>query len=553
MKNIKILFIFTILSSLMACEPEYEALNDYSAVDWYTTAFGNEAKVSIGKYMSYSDLSHQALSHSWSFSDTSGCKFLKGSITTQDKEYEQFIDPDAGNESSDKTVHVLFTKEGMQSLRLYNTFSDEVTFFGNDTLYSEYKDGIWVIDTTFVIDVYDSIQPAFKVYKDDVEIISVAYDSIPLQSEKDLWTEVEVTFGNSLTFVDLTEKGRPDTYSWEFKNATPEISEDSVSMIAFNSIGTFTGKFTASRSDEDLAATKTKIVPLKIKVVPSNEDLIFKEANKASSTVIELQTSGGIAPFTGQESTFTVHVTNPNGYDASVLVSEAKVNVLDATIIDLVLAEEIYNNDVIKVSYSGNEIESLDERVLEIFTDELVAINIGNILDESVAGFEDADVLINSNYWVSTVKGTGTAEYSTEQAATGSQSIKGENPGTSGNQMRFSGSAGELLNIKSGVTYTVKYKRFVTGDSDIAGGDKLYFGQGTSTNVKQINAATNLLDPSQKCNVFSGKPTDVWYEMEFEWTADKDYADAYFTLQVNPKAGTFYYDDFFIAAKSDRP
>lgn len=550
MKNIKLLFIFTILSALMACEHEYEPLNNYSAIDWYTTAFGKEAKVALGSYMSYSDLSQQPISHSWSFSDTSGCMFLKGSITPQDKTYEEFIDTEAGNESTDKTVHVLFTKEGKQSLRLYNTFSEEVSFFGNDTLYSKYSDGVWVIDTTFIIDVFDSIQPAFKVYKDDVEIISVPYDSIPLQSEKDLWTEVEVTFGNSLTFVDLTEKGRPDTYSWEYNGATPEISVDSVSMIAFNSIGTFTGKFIASRSDEDLKASKTKIIPLKIKVVPSNEELIFKEAKKTASNIIGLQTSGGIAPFTEQESTFKVHVTNPNGFEGDIAVSEAKVNELDATIIDLVLAEDIYNNDIIQVTYTGNKIESLDERTLSTFTDEPVSITVGNILDEEMASFEDADVLINSNYWESKVKGTGTAEYSTEQAASGTQSIKGENPGTSGNQMRFASSVGGLLNIEAGVTYTVRYKRFVIEGSDSSGGDKFYIG---GLNETQINNSDNLLDPGQKCNTFAETQFGAWYEMEFEWTADKDYADAFFTLQVNPKEGTFYYDDFYIAAKLDRP
>ncbi|WP_068473038.1 hypothetical protein [Saccharicrinis aurantiacus] len=550
MKNIKLLFIFTILSAFMACEPEYEPLNDYSAIDWFTTAFGNEAKVSIDKYMSYSDLSQNELSHTWSFSDTSGCVFLKGPISAQDKIFDEFIDEDAGNESTDKTVHVLFTKGGRQALRLYNTFSEEVTFYGNDTLYSNYTDGEWVIDTTFIIDVYDSIQPAFKVYKEDVEIISVPYDSIPLQSEKDLWTVVEVTFGNSLMFVDLTEKGRPDTYSWEFTGATPEISEDSVSMIAFNSIGTFTGKYKASRSDEDLTASKTKIIPLKIKVIASNEELVFKEANKSSSNIIGLQISGGIAPFTGQEATFTVHATNENGFDEDITVSEAKVNELDATIIDLVLADEVYNNDVITVTYTGNKIESLDERILSKFSDELVKVFVGNILDEEMASFEDADVLINSDYWKSEVKGTGTAEYSTEQAASGNQSIKGENPGTSGNQMRFTSSLGGLLNIEAGVTYTVRYKRFVTDGSDSAGGDKFYIG---GLNETQINKAENLLDPGKNCHEFVGTPLGVWYEMEFDWTADKDYVDAFFTLQVNPKVGTFYYDDFFIAAKLDRP
>ena len=82
MKNIKFLFVFSMLALLLfACEKDYEPLNDFSDVEWYTSAFRNEKQVAIDKYMSFSDLSYNALEHTWSFSAESGCKFLTGNIT----------------------------------------------------------------------------------------------------------------------------------------------------------------------------------------------------------------------------------------------------------------------------------------------------------------------------------------------------------------------------------------------------------------------------------------------------------------------------------------
>jgi len=164
-------------------------------------------------------------------------------------------------------------------------------------------------------------------------------------------------------------------------------------------------------------------------------------------------------------------------------------------------------------------------------------------------GFEDAADIASSSIWENTSKGSGTADYSSEESATGSKSIKGENPGTSGNQMRFSSTGTSNLSFTAGVTYLFKYKRFLAVGTDLAGGDKFYLG----ANVTQVNNATNLLDPSRKCNSFSGNPTGEWYEMEFEWTADTDYTNTYIQLQVNPKEGTFYYDDFYIEEKAFEP
>ncbi|GAF03646.1 hypothetical protein [Saccharicrinis fermentans] len=124
-----------------------------------------------------------------------------------------------------------------------------------------------------------------------------------------------------------------------------------------------------------------------------------------------------------------------------------------------------------------------------------------------------------------------------------------------GEQARVYSNAGSLFSLKAGVTYIVRYKRYLTASADLAGGDKLYIATGTNVAVKQINNVENLLDDvnsNKMCHVFAGKPAESWYAMEFEFTPDEDYNDAYFNLQINPKVGVFYYDDFYIAIKASK-
>ena len=69
---------------------------------------------------------------------------------------------------------------------------------------------------------------------------------------------------------------------------------------------------------------------------------------------IGFNVSGEVADFFGEEDNFTVHVKNEvAGFEGDIAVSGAKISASDATMIQLTLAEEIYNTDSVWVSYSG--------------------------------------------------------------------------------------------------------------------------------------------------------------------------------------------------------
>ncbi|MGQ1910317.1 hypothetical protein ACT3CE_11055 [Marinifilum sp. RC60d5] len=419
MKNIKYLFVFSLLALFFACDDDYEALNDLADVDWYTSGFRTAKQLNIEDYMSFSDLSQGAVEHSWSFADTSGCKFLTGIITRQDSTYYPFIDENAGNTSLDETVSVLFTKPGLQGIRLKNTFSKYVEFIGTDTLAAVKQGDVWVIDTTFMVDVFDTIQSAFKVYHKDVEIASVASDQQSVLADTASWPEYEIMSGEVLKFVDLSELGRPNTSAWALNGGSPSSSSDSVAMINYYRLGTFYAKHTSSRSGENIpGANKMKYIPLKIKVIKSTLPFeVTGTIKEQKDETLQISVTGELKKFAEKEGFFTVHVSNSkSGFDQDIAVASAMVNANQGNIIDLKLAEPIYNEDVVTVTYAGGDIKSVDDRTLEDFTTLPVKMYILNLIPNG--GFEDG----GSGWIVGTEKpdqDVALSEYSTTDPAEG--------------------------------------------------------------------------------------------------------------------------------------
>lgn len=392
MKNIKFLFVFSMLALLLfACEKDYEPLNDFSDVEWYTSAFRNEKQVAIDKYMSFSDLSYNALEHTWSFSAESGCKFLTGNIKHSDTTYTKYIDTEKIGDTitTDQTIHVLFTKPGLQKIHFRNTFPHYVEFKGNDTLAAVKEGNVWVIDTTFIVDVFDSIQSSFKVFKENVEIANVAFDQQVKLADTASWPTVEIMAGEALKFVDMSTVGRPNSRTWYFGGGTPATSGDSVASVNFYRLGTFYARMESRRVGENIpGGYKMKYIPLKIKVNRSNLPLgKVGDIVELQDEKIQIAVSGELAAFAGKESDFTVHVTNQNGFDQDIPVQLAKVSSSSGTIIELKLAQPIYNSDVVTVSYVGNTIQSLDEREMDAFTTAPVKMYAPELIP--YGGFED--------------------------------------------------------------------------------------------------------------------------------------------------------------------
>lgn len=424
MKHIKLALGLLLVGLFIGCEHEYELPNTYSDVQWYTSMFrGENNTVGLEKYHSFSDLSRGAVDHHWSIEGVEGGHFLQGPISNADTVYYEFIKEGAGDVSNDETVHVLFTKPGLQEVQLYNTFKDHVKFEGNDTIESVYdasKD-LWVIDTTFIVDVYDSIQPALKVYRDLEETTLLASHDANEEGHEAIdstsWTdEVTIMAGEFLKFVDLSVIGRPDTRTWSSDGGKPRFTSDSAAIINFYRMGRFYVSMDSRRSGQHVPyGYRRQWVPLKINVIASTLDLVpVGNATETFDEVIQVAFNGEFRNFTSEEGNFTVRVTNESGFDDVIPVRSAKVNANDATVIDLVLDAPIYNTDVIEVDYTEGAIVSVDNRSLKSFTGVKVIPYIVNLIED--AGFESGGGMWEAMDNDNTI---GVSEYSQVDPATG--------------------------------------------------------------------------------------------------------------------------------------
>ena len=398
MKHINLVIALLFLSFFVGCEDDgYDAPNEFSDVAWYNSIYpGKPYNVELGGYISFMDLSQGSLSHEWSIELNN--HFLKPGFKDTDS-LPLFIDPKMGLTTANQTVHILFMNQGLNKVHFRNTFKDSVSYKGTKKLHPKKEGNVWVIDTTFMVDVFVDLKPAFKVFKGDQEALSISEDDMPKIEDKATWPTVEVEAGDALKFVDMTKIDRPNGRGWILNGGKPTTSTDSVATISYFSLGEYeAGQFRSIRSGDRPETTVWKTIPMKVKVIPSSKPFVFiGNLKEAVNETISFNITGEAVPFSGQEGFFTVHVTNPNGFNANIPVASAKVNDTDATIIDLKLSKPIYSTDAITVSYSGGTIKSVDTRNLGAFTDQKVATYLdASILDKSGYGFEN----IGAGWWI---------------------------------------------------------------------------------------------------------------------------------------------------------
>lgn len=506
-KNIIIMAIAIVVAFTACQDDEYEMPNDLSGVGWYTSNFRNDQfLIGINDFVSFSDVSQNAVSHKWTIPE--GAFFLEGPISRTDSILEEYIIPNAGLETEDETVHVYFTKSGMQPVRLYNTFNEKVTFFGRDTFEAKQEGNIWVIDTTFMVDVLDTIVAEVLVRQEGVEV--------PLGTDT-----IYVEAGGSLEFVDITSIGRPNTWDWRVAG---EMSTDSAATFIFKKLGVFGAALNISRSGENIPGDYDRfIVPNPIKVIPSSKPWeLAGDLVELEDETIQLPFNGEFLPFMNKEEFFTVKVN-----DVEFAISSISINTTDATLLEIKLAEPIYRPDVITVSLAeGSGINSTDYRTPTAFSDVPVVMHDVNLLSDAGYGFEDGGLA-----WAALWDNEAPFEFTTEKAASGNYSVKITREGGQKSKIE---SKNEKFSLTGGKVYTIRYKIFI---ESTAGGA---YGVWLLPNWKQFWQSLN------------DKPTGEWVTVETEWAPEADEPDRNFMIQMNGD-GTFYFDDFYIVEKEERP
>lgn len=392
MKNTYLIIVIFALVFCSSCnDDEFTAPNpELSDVTWYTSIVsGTPSAISIGDYVSFLDASQGTLSHEWHIEEDAN--FLMNTFKPQDS-LPLFIDSKAGLVSNESTVHVLFTKPGINKVMLRNTFSNPVTFQGTSPISSVPQGDVHLFENVFEIDVYDKLKPAFKVFNGANEILSVTEDDLPKEEDVDSWPTITIEAGSILKYVDMTTYDRPNARMWGFNNGVSATSTDSVVNVTYFKLGeTTAGWFRSIRNGDLPNENVLKVIPLKFEVIPSAEPFLIDDSFDIVELVDEkivISLSGEAQTLVGQEGNFTVHVTNSSGFDQNIPVKTVSVDLNDATKLILELDDLIYNTDTIEVSFQNGSIISVDNRVLEDFGPTPVVSYVENLYPADVAGFE---------------------------------------------------------------------------------------------------------------------------------------------------------------------
>lgn len=679
MKTIKQIFkVLAILLLVISCDAnEYDTPPSFTDLA-FTTTFGSSTlrEGEVNRYISFMDMSAGATYHEWRIPKTAF--FLKGPIPNNLDNHDAFIINPGDTVSTDKTVHVLFKKGDSNTvIELYNEFADSTWFvipsywdvdlkeIINDTIRTENIDGKWVASYPVVLDVYDTLAPDLQLIDMAENVLTPANDTLVVKFEdeliiKDLTGIIPDNNARptSTTFrVKTIEENEEDVVN-AFNSKKTYLPEDfeanNTDTVTFNkSIGFFNVEIVSQRERTETlrGQTATYVSPIVIKVEPLEEELSLKNQAKETATdeiqfsvTSKLQTvenipatsfdvkvdgvsqtisrvelaanqtlltvvldtplepadaaktvtlsydgTGGLISLDERmlqaftDEPIEVYVPTPinqvgeitessddfiliefdEGIDAATVTSASNaadgfsvtlngnsfaiqnvsVDVANPKILKLEMVDKLYQDDVITVAYThtAGEIKSLGGGSLSDFAATTIQPYFEYVLNDS---FEGA----LGTYWVEGASGTGaTVAFSTEQAATGSQSVKMTN-----DKPRLE--SGANLTYDNGATYVFTYKRYIVGSSVTLDanteakqpGDKFWFDS---------SSGATAVTPRWYETPGVAPVVDTWVEVMSEFTPDTDLFNKKVRMQPVPTSDfdfTVYYDDFKIYKKDTR-
>ncbi|NME70067.1 hypothetical protein [Flammeovirga aprica] len=537
MKTLQYIFsALTLLLCLNACNnKEYEVPNEFSDAMWYTSKsntnfnYGDTMKVGLNTFVAFSDLSQGTVDHGWTI--PTNANFLGGTIENTVKDYAPFIINEGETFSADKTVKVLFneasglTEAGEDSIfivNLYNTFRDSVSFAGLDTMESVYENGLWVMDRDFYIKVYDTITVEMEIYRENGEKLENILDSTVTH---------EIEFGEKLRFVDITTKGEPDARLWKIGG---EEYIDQEVLYTTSKLGNLTVNLTSKREDPNLPQTsKFFNLPSKIVVTPSTKPFeISGDVEELEDQTIKLAFNGFFNSFTAAagKDAFTVTL---NGSPATI--SSVLRNADNFAEIDIKLAETIYSNDEVIVTYAGG-LEATDGRASAGFT-KTVKMHTKVLLEAHVPSVETGGGYVIDQNTLNNNSENITVELRANPDGSSDQVIylkKTEGP------LQLNGIDSRFATAK-GKKYKVKFKLW---SEEATAGFKLIAFEPQWWNIPETTFYSAGV---------SGKVINQWesYEFVYDKTTD-DNLVSYFIIQLGA-VGSHYLKDLSIEEYDDRP
>lgn len=399
--------------------------NNFSDIAFINTQVVNQWSTHIlekGNPISFMDLSHNALSHSWTIDE--GCCFIKGEFNKADTVFEQFIIPDAGKVSNENIVHVLFQEPGTKTVRLTNTFRDKVIYDGlseagqnqqtfpgdpvKESFFDEEK-GVWVFDTLMHFKILDYVTADITMSRNNEELLKVSRDEEYLVANSSAWDKLSIEVGEELT-ISADIYGEPDENFWKLNTGLAEIETKKEIINEDPKIIRMTSVFQAAKISEgnlgylsmerkskeegvkepDKPASKqSKYIPLKVNIIAPTTPFVVEECKVVDMQAIQLsfKSTLKIAEDKLQEylDCFTVISDEYN-----VEISDLALNETSNALI-LNLMNPVYKDEEIKVSYGGfegNPIVDIYDRTLQNMVDVKPKYFDPVITDPVIRGFE---------------------------------------------------------------------------------------------------------------------------------------------------------------------
>lgn len=297
-----------IMCAFSSCkEEEFTPLNDVAECTWHLSSEDNNAEpivIGLNKYLCLMDLSQGALSHRWEVSDT-GTKFLAGEMQWGQNDFTNMIDESIPHVNDLTMISVYFEKPGIHTIRLCNTFSKPVSYIyskWNSQLQktekfqyvSKLEGDVYVMDTTFVVDVYaPELEPGVKVYRDPECTEEIVTGIVGGTEENPEYETVEIEYGDILYFKD-DSYDRPNSWKFNCQRAgivgVEAAAADAVTPLQFRTLTYAEGlvddepltiNYTVERVNDPnnqfipTAVAKTITIPLSIIVKPSDSPLDY--------------------------------------------------------------------------------------------------------------------------------------------------------------------------------------------------------------------------------------------------------------------------------------
>lgn len=524
--NFKKLYLYvgfiTAALSFNACDNNEETFIEPNHRVVYTSEMDFDNKINVNEFLDFGDISAGVASRTWTFPE--GVVDIAGS--------------DNNLTATDDIVKAYFNKAGQYDVKLNQVFKGDA-WVGTELRGKE-------LDTTIMVTVLGPVSASINA--------NLINDDGSLGAALNLsdMAENEVTASKSVRFT-YSADGEPENFTWNLEGGDPtDVTDAAVETdVKYKKMGTYDLTFIASRERPYGGDT----IHLKdvIKVIASTDPVDLEQVTNQDGK-IALVFSREMDGSTLNKGDFTISIES-GGTPLDNTISKATIDPVEGNIVLLEMASgQIYNNDVITVSYTPGFLATLDAVQATAFMDVPLVFTKVNILDVASDydhSFENSTATNWPYMWWGGVWAEYDLEISDVRAQDGSKSAYIEFRPNGGMIIGHKNNAGDQITFpaEAGKDYEIGLWVFVEdlGNNDPAGFDPdIRFFWWPDTNWAVGGNPTFTSDFKTGEWVYSST------FVQFNETGDKTFQIRGYN-EANPETLKFYMDNLSVSEVSLRP